>query len=286
MKPYTYDLLGNIAILKFKEPVKRSEKKQLAKEFLQQNNHTQTVLEKSSKVKGRLRIAKTKFLAGKNTRETTYTENGCKFKFNVDETYFSPRLSNHRSEIAEEIVKLTKPNTRILVMFAGVAPLPIVIAKKLKLANKLDNIQIISEEINKKASKYAKENVILNKLQDNIQVIQCDAKKLSKKLKNYNAERITDKFKGRLNFKGNLVPLRYDIILMPRPQLKETFLSVALKLSKKGTLIYYHGFGKSEKEIKQEITKETKGKISNIKVQQAGNIAPYKFRYLARFKVK
>ena len=147
----TYDLLGDIAIIKFPKSTKQEQKKKYANDFLIQNKHIKTILEKSDKIKGRLRIAKTKFLAGENKKETIYNENQCKFKINVDETYFSPRLSNHRKEIALDICKKIKKNQKILVMFAGIAPYPIVIAKYLKNEKKLDNIEIISEEINRKA---------------------------------------------------------------------------------------------------------------------------------------
>ena len=69
---------------------------------------------------------------------------------------------------------------------------------------------------------------------------------------------------------------------MPRPNLKKTFLKSALKLSEKGTTIFYHGFGTKEKVIK-EINKYTKTKI---KIRKAGNIAPYEYRWQAEFKIK
>jgi tRNA G37 N-methylase Trm5 len=72
---------------------------------------------------------------------------------------------------------------------------------------------------------------------------------------------------------------------MPRPNLKETFLKEILKLSYKGTRIYYHGFGKKE-DVLNEIKKDTKNKIGKIKIRKAGDIAPYEFRWLASFKVK
>ena len=53
---------------------------------------------------------------------------------------------------------------------------------------------------------------------------------------------------------------------MPRPNLKDTFLKSALKLSKKGTTIFYHGFGTKE-EVLSEIKKDTKNKIGKIKSQ-------------------
>ncbi|MFH1325148.1 MAG: hypothetical protein ABIH49_00060 [archaeon] len=35
------------------------------------------------------------------------------------------------------------------------------------------------------------------------------------------------------------IPLKFEVIVMPRPQLKESFLREAFMLSKKGTRIFY-----------------------------------------------
>lgn len=262
----TYDLIGNIAIVKFDKLDSKEYKKKWANEFLSINHYIKTILEKSDRIKGRLRIAKTKFIAGEDNRETIYLENGCKFKFNVDKTYFSPRLSNERKLIAEDFVKnITRNKNKILVMFAGVAPYSITIAKFAKQANK--PALVVSNEINKKASKYAEDNVELNKLQDYVKIIQCDAKNLPTKLKQAK------------------LPLKYDMIMMARPNLNDTFLKTALKLSKLGTIIHYHGFGTEEK-VLEEIKKDSKGKIGKITIRKAGEIAPYKFRFNCTFKVK
>jgi tRNA (guanine37-N1)-methyltransferase len=258
MKKIPQDIIGNIAILKFPRRTLWITKKLKAKKFLKQNKTVTTVLEKTESFSGRLRTLKTKHLAGIKTKQATYKENECIFKFNVDESYFSPRLSNERKVIADEVTRLTKKNSKILVMFAGIAPYPIVIAKKLKQAKK--KAMIISNELNKQANKEAKKNIVLNKFQKQITLIPGDAKKI--------------KIKEKQN-----------IILMPRPNLKDTFLKTALKLSKKGTTIFYHGFGTKES-VLNEIKKDTKGKIGKIKIRKAGDIGPYIYRWQAQFKVK
>jgi tRNA G37 N-methylase Trm5 len=171
-------------------------------------------------------------------------------------------LSNERNRISEEVLNLSKKikNPRILVMFAGVYPYPIVLAKKLKL-NKI-KAKIYVNELNKKANFYGKENIKLNKVDDYIQFCEGDAKDLPKKLNQ-----------------------KFDIILMPRPNLEETFLDICLKLSKKGTKVFYHGFGKKE-EVINEIEKKLKGKYQNFVIRKAGDIAPYKYRWQVNFSIK
>jgi len=262
----TYDILGNIAIIKFPRNTAKKSKIIYAKKFLKENKNITTAVEKSHKISGRLRKSKTNYLTGEKTKIAIYRENNCIFKFDIDETYFSPRLSSHRKETCEKIAKQLKNNSNVLVMFAGVAPWAIVLAKILKTNYKNKNIKIISNEINRQANKFAKENIKLNKLQDYIEIADGDAKKLPEKLRKYKA----------------------DVIMMPRPNLKETFLQTAFSLSKKNTKIFYHGFGTKEKVLReiQEQVKKHNVKTSKIKIQKAGDIAPREFRWLCEFIVR
>jgi tRNA (guanine37-N1)-methyltransferase len=271
MKKIPQDIIGNIALLKFPRKTFWITKKLKALKFLKQNKNITTVLEKTEGFSGKLRTLKTKHLAGIKTKEATYKENDCIFKFNVDESYFSPRLSNERKIIADQVEKLTKQNSKILIMFAGIGPYPITIAKKLKQNNK--KAIIIANELNPKAIEEMKRNIALNKLQNYITIIPGDAKKIPQKTKE-----------------------KFDIILMPRPNLKNTFLKTALKLSKKGTRIFYHGFG-TEQEILNEIRRDTLytngcaerragKKIGEIKIRKAGDIGAFKFRWQAEFVVR
>ncbi len=268
MKNISTDTIGEITILNFPEKYSWLRKKLKAKKFLKQNKNIKTVLEKTKKISGRLRKPSLKHLAGEKTTKTIYKENNCKFKIDVKETYFSPRLSDHRNKTCEEIAKKVSDKNKILVMFAGIAPWPIILAKKIKSKNK--KVTIYSNEINRQANQYAKENIKLNKLEDYIKLIKGDSKKLPEKIKS-----------------SKNIPEKFDTILMPRPNLKDTFLQTAFKLSKNKTQIYYHGFGtkqKVENEIKQEI-KKSGLKASKIKIQKAGDIAPGKYRWLASFKI-
>ncbi len=249
----TIDIIGDIAIIKFPKGTFFIWKKIFAWNFLRKNKSIVTVLEKKGDIKGRLRKFETGFLAGKKKKETIHRENYCQFYLHVDETYFSPRLSNERNVVSEEISKIAKQNSKILVMFAGVAPFSIVLAKFLK--NKGIRAKIISSELNRKASEYARKNVVLNKLQEYVEVVQGDSRNIKTKEK-------------------------FDIILMPRPNLNDSFLDSALRFSRKGTLIYYHGFGTKEK-VLREINHK---KLKLIYLRKAGDIAPRKWRWLAKLK--
>jgi len=256
----SFSFLVDIALLNFSDKIKDSEKKKIANEILSKNKSIKTVLEKSENFKGRLRKMKTRVLAGEKNKEVLYRENGCTFRFNIDETYFSPRLSNERKEIASKI----KKGEEVLVMFAGVAPFPIAIAKNSSAK------MVYSNELNRKANQYAKLNIERNKVKDKVILVPGDVKKVSERLK--------------------VQKKKFDVIVMPRPQLKDSFLKYAFDLSKKGTRIYYYDFCKADEidliveKIKEEAEKSKK-KIKILNKKSAGELAPYKIRCRVDFKV-
>jgi len=164
-------------------------------------------------------------------------------------------------EIAGKINK----NDNVLVLFSGVAPFPIIIAKHSQAK------KIVAVELGRECCKYAKENVKLNKL-FNVEIIQGDVKRLDK-----------------LN-QGSATPIRgkFDVIVMPRPQLTETFLKYIWKFAKKGTKVYYYDFGKDAEEIVDKVlleAKKSKKKIKIFNFMKAGEIAPYKYRWRVDFIV-
>ena len=259
-KQRAFDVLGNIAIVNFNKGVNLRDKKKFANKILNEQKPIKTILEKKGKVKGRLRKIETIYLAGEKTKEVLYKENGCVFRFNIDTTYFSPRLAGERKEISEKV----KSGDEVLVMFAGVAPFSIIIAKNKNVK------KVYSNEINREANKYAKLNIELNNLKNRVELVNGDIKKVAEVLKKEKK--------------------RFDVIVMPRPNLKETFLKQAFDLSKKGTRIFYYAFCKvgEEELIVDEIKKEAKKykkKIKILRKKKAGEIAPYKIRLRVDFKI-
>jgi tRNA (guanine37-N1)-methyltransferase len=251
------DILGNIAILKFDWGEKLANKKKEALKFLKVHKGVRTVLEKTGKFSGRLRTLKTRFLAGEKNLEALYRENGCEFRFNVESCYFSSRLASERLEIA----KLTKKGESVLVMFGGVAPYAIVIAKFSK-PNK-----IVSVELGRECSKYAEINVKRNKVANVVEAVQGDVRVVLPKLKE-----------------------KFSRIVMARPNLKDSFLDVAFKKIKKNGIMHYYGFYE-EDEIENMIrmifdeANKARRKIRIIGLKKAGDIGAYKYRYRADFKV-
>lgn len=250
----SFEVIGSIAILQHK--ASKEVIKKIANDILKTQKNVRTVFAKKDKVKGRLRTRKLDFIAGIKTKETVHRENGCFMKLNVETCYFSPRLSNERLEVASFV----KGKEKVLVLFAGVSPFAVVIAKKNPTS------QVYSVELGKECSKYAEENAKLNKL-NNLNILQGDVKRIVPKLK-----------------------MKFDRIVMPRPQLKDTFLKEAFSVAKKGTIIHYHDFVDEEDipDVFGRIEKEAKKlrkKVKMIRVKKIGNIAPYRYRVRVDFKI-
>jgi len=257
--PRAFDIIGNIGILDI-PPELRKKEKIIASALMKEHKNIRTVLRKAGKISGRLRTRKLAFVFGEKTKGTVHRENGCSFKLNVETCYFSPRESNDRLQVAKQV----KPGETVLVMFAGVAPYSIVIAKHSKAK------KVYSVEINREASRYALENVKLNKL-NNLEVIQGDVKRIIPLLKK----------------KG----IRFDRIMMARPQLSDDFIAEALEVSKEGTIINYHDFlfeGDIPKVTLEKISKavEKFSKKKGVRIEsykmirwvKAGDIGPRKYR--------
>lgn len=249
--PRSYDTIGEIAIFSdFPKELKRKEKI-IAETLLRLHKNIKTVAKKTKKHYGVYRLRKVKILAGKRKKTTLHKESKALMKVNVETCYFSPRSSSERLRVAN----LVKKDEKVLVMFSGVLPFPLVIVK-----NSKPKI-VYAVELSKNCHKYALENIKLNKA-DNIKAYCGDVKKVLPRLRK-----------------------RFDRILMPLPQTSERFLHNALKVSKRGTIIHLYKI-LSEKEVK-DFLKDIKEKygVRVLRKVKAGHYGPGVYRYCFDLKV-
>ena len=157
------------------------------------------------------------------------------------------RLAAERKELAAFV----KKNERVLVMFGGVGVFAIVIGKAKKAK------EIISVELNRKAHRYAVENVKRNKV--SVMCVQGDVRKK--------------------------VPLigKFDRIIMARPNLEDSFLDVAFNAIKPRGVIHYYGFYAEEnipqlRELVEHEAKKAGRRIKIVAIKKAGEIGTRKYR--------
>jgi tRNA (guanine37-N1)-methyltransferase len=168
-----FDSVGDIAILEIDESLRKKEKN-IAEALLKTNPQIKTVLRKNGAHEGTFRTQKMKFLAGENKKETIHKENGVSLKLNVEEVYYSVRMSTERKRIS----RLVKQGEEILAMFCGCGPYPCVLGKNTKAKD------IYGIELNPQGHKFGVENVKLNKL-NNVYLINGDVNKVVPNFYNY-----------------------------------------------------------------------------------------------------
>ena len=204
----SYDIVGDIAIIRVPEPF-RERSKIIAEAVMQTHKNMKTVWRQASAVSGDFRLRKLKWVAGENRTETLCREYGCLFKVDLEKCYFSPRLAYERMRIARKV----EPGEVVLNMFAGVGCYSIVTAKQSEAE------KIFSIEINSVAVRYMQENIILNKIEEKVVPVQGDAKKvIEERLQNV-----------------------ADRVLMPLPEKSYEYLDYALlALKPTGGWIHYY----------------------------------------------
>jgi tRNA (guanine37-N1)-methyltransferase len=122
-----------------------------------------TVLNRSSKVKGELRIRDWEVLAGDGT-ETVHREYGCEYALDLADVYFSPRLSTERHRVAEQV----EPHERAFDMFAGVGPFVVPFAKR--------GATVVGVDLNDRAIEYLRGNAERNGVTDRVTAIAGDVR--------------------------------------------------------------------------------------------------------------
>ncbi|MBU2590243.1 MAG: class I SAM-dependent methyltransferase family protein [Nanoarchaeota archaeon] len=249
--PRSFDIIGDIAIIEIDEALVKKEKL-IGEALLRLNKNLKVIAKKVGFHSGEFRTQKLKVIAGEKRKITLYKENDIRLKLNVETCYFSPRLSTERMRVA----KLIKKGEKILVMFSGVAPYPLVFAKNSEAS------EIFGVELNPDCHKFALENIKLNKVK-NVTVVNGDAREEVPKL-GY-----------------------FDRILMPLPKSAEEFLDVVLKASSKGTIVHFYDFLNEENFPSESIAKVKKvfPKAKILDSVKCGQSAPGRFRVCIDFQV-
>ncbi len=208
-----FDQIGDIIIVRIPESL-LSKKKIIGETLLNEVKIAKSVFYQTSAVEGDFRTRNLKILAGKDNTETEYKEFGCRFLVDVENAFFSPRLSTER----ERIANLIQDGEIMTNMFAGIGMFSIMAAKKKKCT-------VYSLDINPTASKLCEKNIEMNKLVGKVISINGDASKIIE-------EELTDKS---------------DRTLMLLPERSDEFLDAAINTTKDGGIIHYYSHVHADK---------------------------------------
>ena len=201
-----FDQIGEIIIVRIPDSL-LDKKKIIGETLLKEVKIVKSVFYQASPVEGDFRTRNLEILAGEDKTETEYREFGCRFKVDVANAFFSPRLSTER----ERIANLIQEGETVVNMFAGVGMFSIMAAKQKKCT-------VYSIDINPIASKLCEKNIDLNKLSGKVISINGEASEVVE-------NQLIDKA---------------DRTLMLLPERSDEFLDSAIKTTKDGGIIHYY----------------------------------------------
>jgi tRNA (guanine37-N1)-methyltransferase len=211
-----YDVIGSkdkaIAIIEVRdEDARAGVEKERASAIMSRNRHIVSVLKKESAREGEFRVREYSLVAGDSDTEVLHVENGYKLLVDPQKAYFSNRESTERMHVASQV----RPGELVMVMFAGIGPYAIAIAKA-----RPDVQKVIAVESNPEAVRYMEHNVRINKLSHKVQPVQGDVRDACKP------------WYGMC-----------DRVVMPLPLGAGEFLDIAFECSKRGAVVQLYSWG-------------------------------------------
>lgn len=230
----------------------------IAEAILDLHHNVTAVLEKESGRQGEYRLRELSLIKGDPDTVVVHKEAGCRFKLDPREAYFSTRESTERERINSKI----SPGEDILVMFSGVGPYPVCIARK------HPDVTVTAIELNPRAHEFCVENVRLNKLEGRVTPIHGDVVTVTPSL-------------GRA----------FDRVMMPLPKGAHLFLDVAVPAVKSGGVLHFYHWAPEEdlwteaEELLREAAERHGRSVEFINHQKVSLYSPrnYKIRVDALF---
>ena len=233
-----FDQIGEIIIVRIPDSL-LPKKKIIGEALLNDVKIVRSVFYQASAVEGDFRTRNLEVIAGEDNTETEYREFGCKFIVDVENAFFSPRLSTERDRIAN----LIQEGEVMTNMFAGVGMFSIIAAKKKKCT-------VYSLDINPIASNLCERNIKLNKLAGEVISINGDSTQIiNEQLEN-----------------------KSDRTLMLLPERSDEFLESAIKTTKDGGIIHYYSHIHADKKSDAgKLSEEHYLQVSPVKSEILGS---------------
>ena len=163
-----------------------------------------TVVYAAGEVSGYYRTREFEILAGKPTTRTELIEYGHRFTVDLAGAYFSARLSTERQRILAQV----QEDEMILDMFSGVGPYAITLSAKAEF--------IVASDLNPQAILLMQENIAQNRVKNLLPVLT-DAHRLPE-----------------------LLPWKFDRIVMNLPLAGIDFLPEAFRLCRHGAMLHFY----------------------------------------------
>lgn len=251
--PSAFDVVGDVAVLDLPEALLKR-RRLIANALLRTFSSIRVVALKVSPVSSDYRVRGVRVIGGENRTLTVHKEYGCLYRVDVSSMYFSPRLGGERMRVASKV----EDGERVLVMFAGIGPYAVLIARKRRPR------EVVAVELNPKAVGFMRENVRLNKVGGVVSVFEGDVRVVVPNLG------------------------RFDRIVMPLPKDAGDFLDVALPASNKNGVVHFYDFAATSDESGEKVKDICRRLGYRIRVLESvycGSYSPILSRTCVDFKI-
>jgi tRNA (guanine37-N1)-methyltransferase len=168
--PSAFESVGHIAHLNLRDehtPYRHV----IAQIVLEKNKpRIRTVVNKTDVIHNKYRTMQLELLAGNSSLVTTVVEHGFSFRLDLASVYWNSRLATERQRLVDTFNK----HDIVCDMFAGVGPIAVVAAKKVKF--------VYANDLNPTATAYMQQNLSTNKLAYKAEVSNEDARQFVRNL--------------------------------------------------------------------------------------------------------
>ncbi|CAK9203054.1 unnamed protein product [Sphagnum troendelagicum] len=162
--PTAYESVGHIAHLNLREehlPFRHI----IAQVVLDKNKpRIRTVVNKTDAIHSKYRTMQLELLAGNSSLVTTVVEHGLSFRLDLASVYWNSRLATER----QRLITSFDPNDIVCDVFAGVGPIAVTAAKKVKY--------VYANDLNPSAIAYLHQNLVANRLTHKVDIFNKDGR--------------------------------------------------------------------------------------------------------------
>lgn len=244
----SYDVVGDIAVVIVPDALGHRAAL-IGETILRADKRVRVVAKRVGQYAGEFRLLPLKTIAGENRFETTVVEYGLRFQLNLETCYYSVRSGAERQRVAKEV----QAGEEVLVLFSGVAPYPLTIAKY------SDARFIAAIEKNQEAHAYALKNHRRNGSPATVNLYNRDAATLEP------------------SWTG-----RFSRVVMPLPHGAEAFLGEALRMLAAGGHLHYYlitslGMVEAKKQLVLACSRLGR-QVLHCRAVRCGHTAPRSYR--------
>ncbi|GMH35102.1 hypothetical protein BSKO_02970 [Bryopsis sp. KO-2023] len=276
--PSSFELVGPIAHLNLRkehEPFKNL----IGEVILDKNPVVKTVVNKVGTIENEFRVFQMEVLAGEANFETEVREHGLRFKLDYSKVYWNSRLENEH----QRLVSKFKPKEVICDMMGGIGPFAVPAGKK--------GCVVYANDLNPDSFRYLQQNITINKVGNQVQAFNLDAREFVRLLVGGSSESI-----DKLGLDGKVsTPVKFDHAIMNLPASAIQFLDVFNGLFDGGVWsgampwIHCYTFVKGDEpdvEIMEMCEKHLGGKLGeDVSIHRVRDVAPSKIMVCVSFRL-